>query len=179
MNERILFSAVLHTSLQLYSFNAYSSHILAVIHIRMIHFSLETIKEMFQIWDMNFHKTFLLLWQWSPASNHGYALVHTNVCNIPECGQVQLMMCSSGTGLSFGSTCYRVLPWDATRLRIYNHQRVRTIFNRDNIACARYDTFVGCTGEICSTNQNSHPPIEIDNPIVISICVQMGTPSEL
>jgi hypothetical protein len=75
---------------------------------------------------MNFHKASLLLWQCSPTSNNGYALVHTNGYKTSGCDQVQLMMCSSGKhvwkcicfsrcssevqlSLSFGLTCYHVL----------------------------------------------------------------------
>lgn len=51
--------------------------------------------------------------------------------------------------------------------------------SRDYSSGARSGMFVGCPGVVHSANQNLHPLIGINSPIVISVGVQARTQSEI
>jgi hypothetical protein len=52
-------------------------------------------------------------------------------------------------------------------------------FSRDYPGGACRKAFLGCPGVTCPTNQNSHPLIKIDSPIVRSIWGRTRTQSEV
>jgi hypothetical protein len=88
------------------------------------------------------------LWQWSPTSNSGYSLVHTNVYKTPGYDQVRLGSCSSWStwfwrivcqlsrcsrevqlGLPFGFACCHILLTVNLFLGLKRHERGWTVFS--------------------------------------------------